>query len=128
MTRENKDVLRKRDLLTAYYDLDYLHNPKGSNYWRNRYVNHNQLGNMFFTVLLFALYLFVVFVYIVCRVLKVASKFSSQGLLFSVANRNDFMEELEEEFGLSTSDGSELPFITIRTRTGDKYTMREEFT
>nr|NP_001003517.1 protein disulfide isomerase family A, member 8 precursor [Danio rerio]AAH77131.1 Zgc:100906 [Danio rerio] len=97
MTKDNKEVLRKRDLLTAYYDLDYLHNPKGSNYWRN-------------------------------RVLKVATKFSSQGMLFSVANRNDFMEELEEEFGLSASDGNELPFVTIRTRTGDKYSMREEFT
>uniref|UniRef100_A0A8C1JPI2 Protein disulfide-isomerase n=1 Tax=Cyprinus carpio TaxID=7962 RepID=A0A8C1JPI2_CYPCA len=97
LTKENKDSLRKRDLLTAYYDLDYLRNPKGSNYWRN-------------------------------RVLKVASKFSSQGLLFSVANRNDFLEELEDEFGLGTSDSTELPFVTIRTRTGNKYTMREEFT
>ncbi|KAI2652675.1 Protein disulfide-isomerase A3 [Labeo rohita] len=97
LTKENKDTLRKRDLLTAYYDLDYLRNPKGSNYWRN-------------------------------RVLKVASKFSSQGLLFSVANRNDFLEELEDEYGLGTSDTTEVPFVTIRTRTGNKYTMREEFT
>ncbi|TRZ01353.1 hypothetical protein DNTS_033244 [Danionella cerebrum] len=97
MTRENSHSLRKRDLLTAYYEVDYLHNPKGSNYWRN-------------------------------RVLKVASKFSSRGLLLSVANRNDFIEELVEEFGLSASDGTELPFVTIRTRTGQKYTMREEFT
>lgn len=36
MTPENRDQLRKRDLLTAFYDLDYLRNPKGSNYWRNR--------------------------------------------------------------------------------------------
>ncbi len=57
-----------------------------------------------------------------------ASKFSSQGLLFSVANRNDFLEELEDEFGLGASDSTELPFVTIRTRTGNKYTMREEFT
>uniref|UniRef100_A0A671P586 Protein disulfide-isomerase A3 n=1 Tax=Sinocyclocheilus anshuiensis TaxID=1608454 RepID=A0A671P586_9TELE len=97
LTKENKDSLRKRDLLTAYYDLDYLRNPKGSNYWRN-------------------------------RVLKVASKFSSQGLLYSVANRNYFLEELEDEFGLGSSDATELPFVTIRTRTGHKYTMREEFT
>ncbi|XP_057210618.1 protein disulfide isomerase family A, member 8 isoform X2 [Triplophysa rosa] len=97
LTKENKDSLRKRDLLTAYYDLDYLRNPKGSNYWRN-------------------------------RVLKIASKFSSWGLLFSVANRHDFIEELGDEFGLGTSDGTELPFVTIRTRTGQKYTMREEFT
>lgn len=36
MTLENKDRLRVRDLLTAFYDLDYRHNVKVSNYWRNR--------------------------------------------------------------------------------------------
>lgn len=36
MTVENRDRLRVRDLLTAYYDLDYHHNARGSNYWRNR--------------------------------------------------------------------------------------------
>ncbi|KAL6457538.1 hypothetical protein MHYP_G00345010 [Metynnis hypsauchen] len=97
MTKENNDQLRKRDLLTAYYDLDYLHNPKGSNYWRN-------------------------------RVMKVASQYSSRGLLFSVANRKDFEDELEEDYGLGTSEGSEVPFVTIRTRAGHKYSMREEFT
>ncbi|XP_069024851.1 protein disulfide-isomerase A3-like [Embiotoca jacksoni] len=97
MTLENRDLLRVRDLLTAFYDLDYYHNVRGSNYWRN-------------------------------RVMKVASKYSGRGLMFSVANKKDFLSELEEEFGLGTSDGGELPFITIRTRTGLKYTMREEFT
>lgn len=47
LTKENKDSLRKRDLLTAYYDLDYLRNPKGSNYWRNRWVIQNEWANMF---------------------------------------------------------------------------------
>ncbi|KAM3858520.1 protein disulfide isomerase family A, member 8 [Diretmus argenteus] len=97
LTLENKDQLRVRDLLTAFYDLDYQHNPRGSNYWRN-------------------------------RVMKVASQYASQGLTFSVANKKDFLSELEEEFGLGTSDGGELPFVTIRTRLGYKYTMREEFT
>ncbi|CAN9503564.1 unnamed protein product [Ophioblennius macclurei] len=96
MTLENRDRLRVRDLLTAYYDLDYHHNPRGSNYWRN-------------------------------RVLKVASQYKGRGLMFSVANKKDFLSELEEEYGLGTSDG-ELPLVTIRTRLGYKYTMREEFT
>ena len=26
----------KKPLVVAYYDVDYTHNPKGSNYWRNR--------------------------------------------------------------------------------------------
>uniref|UniRef100_A0A3B1II08 protein disulfide-isomerase n=1 Tax=Astyanax mexicanus TaxID=7994 RepID=A0A3B1II08_ASTMX len=95
LTKENIDQLRKRDLLTAYYDLDYVHNPKGSNYWRN--------------------------------VMKVASQYSSRGLLFSVANRKDFEDELEEDYGLGSTEGSEVPFVTIRTRLGHKYSMREEF-
>uniref|UniRef100_A0A3Q3XBN6 Protein disulfide-isomerase n=1 Tax=Mola mola TaxID=94237 RepID=A0A3Q3XBN6_MOLML len=97
MTVENRDRLRVRDLLTAYYDLDYHHNSRGSNYWRN-------------------------------RVMKVASKYAGRGLTFSVANKKDFLSELEDEFGLGTSDGGELPFVTIRTKLGHKYTMREEFT
>ncbi|XP_062265582.1 protein disulfide isomerase family A, member 8 [Platichthys flesus] len=97
MTLENKDRLRVRDLLTAYYDLDYHHNTRGSNYWRN-------------------------------RVLKVASQYTGRGLTFSVANKKDFLVELEDDFGLGTSDGGELPFVTIRTKLGHKFTMREEFT
>uniref|UniRef100_A0A3B4ZNW3 Protein disulfide isomerase family A, member 8 n=2 Tax=Stegastes partitus TaxID=144197 RepID=A0A3B4ZNW3_9TELE len=97
LTLENRDRLRVRDLLTAYFDLDYHHNVRGSNYWRN-------------------------------RVMKVVSKYAGRGLTFSVANKKDFLSELEEDFGLGTSDGGELPFVTIRTRLGHKYTMREEFT
>ena len=60
--------------------------------------------------------------------MKVASQYSSRGLLFSVANRKDFEDELEEDYGLGTSEGSEVPFVTIRSRGGHKYSMREEFT
>ena len=28
----------KKPLVVAYYSVDYTHNPKGSNYWRNRCV------------------------------------------------------------------------------------------
>ncbi|XP_037549349.1 protein disulfide-isomerase A3-like [Nematolebias whitei] len=97
MTMENRDRLRVRDLLTAYYDLDYHHNVRGSNYWRN-------------------------------RVMKVASQYTGRGLMFSVANKKDFQFELEDDYGLGTSDGGELPFVTIRTKLGHKYVMREEFT
>ncbi|XP_044028040.1 protein disulfide-isomerase A3-like [Siniperca chuatsi] len=97
MSAENRDRLRVRDLLTAYYDIDYHHNTRGSNYWRN-------------------------------RVMKVASKYTGRGLTFSVANKKDFLSELEDDFGLGMSDGGELPFVTIRTKLGHKYTMREEFT
>uniref|UniRef100_A0AAR2M4R0 protein disulfide-isomerase n=1 Tax=Pygocentrus nattereri TaxID=42514 RepID=A0AAR2M4R0_PYGNA len=36
LNSENRDILRASDLLTAYYDVDYVRNPKGTNYWRNR--------------------------------------------------------------------------------------------
>nr|XP_057903403.1 protein disulfide-isomerase A3-like [Doryrhamphus excisus]XP_057903404.1 protein disulfide-isomerase A3-like [Doryrhamphus excisus] len=97
MTLENKDRLRVRDLLTAYFQLDYKHNLRGSNYWRN-------------------------------RVMKVVSKYVGRGLTFSVANKKDFQSELEEDFGLGTSESGDLPLVTIRTKVGHKYTMREEFT
>ncbi len=64
----------------------------------------------------------------VSRVMKVASKFTGRGLIFSVANKKDFLSELEDDFGLGTSDGGDLLFVTIRTKLGHKYTMREEFT
>lgn len=59
--------------------------------------------------------------------MKVAVQFQSQGLNFAVANRQEFQEELEEEFGFGASDGGELPLVAIRTREGHKYTMQEEF-
>lgn len=39
MNEDNKDLLRGKDLLVAYYDVDYEKNPKGSNYWRNRLIS-----------------------------------------------------------------------------------------
>lgn len=60
--------------------------------------------------------------------MKVGSSYAGRGLTFSVANKKDFLSELEDDFGLGTSDGGELPFVTIRTKLGHKYTMREEFT
>lgn len=59
--------------------------------------------------------------------MKVASQYAGRGLTFSVANKKDFLSELEDDFGLGTSEG-ELPVVTIRTKLGHKHTMREEFT
>lgn len=52
MTDDNRDQLTGKDLLVAYYDVDYKRNPKGSNYWRNRYSSlnrgpHLQHGSVF---------------------------------------------------------------------------------
>ncbi|XP_057684504.1 protein disulfide-isomerase A3-like isoform X2 [Corythoichthys intestinalis] len=62
------------------------------------------------------------------RVMKVASGYAGRGLSFSVANLEDFRAELEAEFGVGTADGGDLPVVTIRTKAGHKFAMREEFT
>lgn len=97
LTTENRETLRESDLLTAYYNVDYIRNIKGTNYWRN-------------------------------RIMKVATQFQGRGLNFAVADRQEFQDELEEEFGLGLSEEGDIPLITIRTSAGHKYNMQEEFT
>ncbi|XP_053575851.1 protein disulfide-isomerase A3-like [Bombina bombina] len=36
MTLENSKLLREKDLLMAFYNVDYNKNPRGTSYWRNR--------------------------------------------------------------------------------------------
>ena len=36
-TTDNEKYFDERPLTVVYYDVDYARNPKGSNYWRNRY-------------------------------------------------------------------------------------------
>ncbi|XP_026030936.1 protein disulfide-isomerase A3 [Astatotilapia calliptera] len=73
MNDNNKDQLKGKDLLVAYYDVDYEKNPKGSNYWRNR----------------------------VMKVAK-GFLDQGKKLNFAVANKNMFSHELSE-FGLNPS-------------------------
>ncbi|KAM4631433.1 protein disulfide-isomerase A3-like [Polymixia lowei] len=113
---ENKERLRVRDLLTVFYHLDYQRNPRGSQYWRNR---SSSVGGLEIVILILLILL---------KVMKVVSQYVGRGLSFAVANKKDFLSELEEEFGLGMSEGAELPLVTIQTHLGHKYTMREEFT
>lgn len=75
MTDDNKDQLKGKDLLVAYYDVDYEKNPKGSNYWRNRVM---KVAKSFLD--------------------------QGKKLNFAVANRNSFMHDVTE-FGLDGSSG-----------------------
>uniref|UniRef100_A0AAQ4PDH3 Protein disulfide-isomerase n=1 Tax=Gasterosteus aculeatus aculeatus TaxID=481459 RepID=A0AAQ4PDH3_GASAC len=75
MTEDNKDQLRGKDLLVAYYDVDYEKNPKGSNYWRNR----------------------------VMKVAK-GFLDQGKKLNFAVASRSAFGQEVSE-FGMDSSSG-----------------------
>ncbi|KAF4018061.1 hypothetical protein G4228_009781 [Cervus hanglu yarkandensis] len=75
MTEDNKDLLQNKDLLIAYYDVDYEKNAKGSNYWRNR-------------------------VMMVAKKFLDAGK----KLYFAVASRKTFSHELSD-FGLESTTG-----------------------
>ncbi|XP_078097604.1 protein disulfide-isomerase A3 [Mustelus asterias] len=75
MTEDNKDQLKGKDLLVAYYDVDYEKNPKGSNYWRNRVMKVAQ------------------------KFLDADEK-----LHFAVANHKTFGHEVSE-FGLDSATG-----------------------
>ncbi|XP_039628990.1 protein disulfide-isomerase A3 [Polypterus senegalus] len=73
MTEDNKDQLKGKDLLVAYYDVDYEKNAKGSNYWRNR----------------------------VMKVAKIFID-QGKNLNFAVANKNTFSQDVSE-FGLDNT-------------------------
>uniref|UniRef100_A0A4X1VB20 Protein disulfide-isomerase n=1 Tax=Sus scrofa TaxID=9823 RepID=A0A4X1VB20_PIG len=75
MTEDNKDLIQGKDLLLAYYDVDYEKNAKGSNYWRNR-------------------------VMMVAKKFLDAGK----KLNFAVASRKTFSHELSD-FGLESTAG-----------------------
>lgn len=59
--------------------------------------------------------------------MKVATQFQDRGLSFAVADRQEFQDELEEEFGVGSFEGGDIPLVTIRTTAGHKYSMQEEF-
>ncbi|XP_023653541.1 protein disulfide-isomerase A3-like [Paramormyrops kingsleyae] len=75
LTDDNKDQLKGKDLMVAYYDVDYEKNPKGSNYWRNRVM---KVAKSFLD--------------------------QGKKLNFAVANKNSFSHDLSE-LGLDSSTG-----------------------
>ncbi|XP_067832017.1 protein disulfide-isomerase A3-like [Heptranchias perlo] len=75
LTLDNKDQMSGKDLLTAYYEVDYDKNPKGTNYWRNRVMM------------------------IAKKFVEAGKKLS-----FAIANHRDFAYEVSE-FGLDKVSG-----------------------
>ncbi|KAG7256655.1 hypothetical protein CRUP_032963 [Coryphaenoides rupestris] len=57
--------------------------------------------------------------------MKVVSRYSSRGLSFAVANKNEFLSELEEDFGLGMSEGAELPLGTRELKDLLRFLKRE---
>lgn len=120
MTDNNREELSAKDLLVAYFNIDYKYNAKGTNYWRNRCVAPAEVqragGRRLrrFDQCAFS-----------SRVMKVAKKILDQGhkLNFAVANKASNQHALSE-FGLEDSDE---PLITIRTVRGVKYAMKDAF-
>ncbi|KAM9313047.1 protein disulfide-isomerase A3 [Gastrophryne carolinensis] len=75
LTEDNKELIQGKDLLVAYFDVDYDKNPKGSNYWRNRVM---KVAKQFLD--------------------------AGKNLNFAIANRKSFGHEVAE-FGLDASAG-----------------------
>ena len=72
----------KKPLVVAYYDVDYVKNVKGTNYWRNRVMK-------------------------VAKKLKDAGK----TIYFAVSSKGDFAHELSE-FGLPTDNEKPVVAVT----------------
>uniref|UniRef100_A0A8C5WGP5 Protein disulfide-isomerase n=1 Tax=Leptobrachium leishanense TaxID=445787 RepID=A0A8C5WGP5_9ANUR len=98
MTEDNREQIQGKDLLVAYFDVDYDKNAKGSNYWRNR----------------------------VMMVAKKFADAGKTTLNYAVADRKTFGHEVSE-LGLDASAG-DLPVVGIKNSKGEKFVMQEEFT
>ncbi|XP_029435308.1 protein disulfide-isomerase A3-like isoform X2 [Rhinatrema bivittatum] len=75
MTIENREQLNDRDLMVAFYNVDYDKNSRGTSYWRNRVM---MVAKKFLD--------------------------AGEKLAYAIANRQEFEFELQE-FGLSKGDG-----------------------
>lgn len=127
MTEDNRDQLTGKDLLVAYFNIDYVRNPSGCNYWRNRCVapgisptgsgdcGIDEGGTLTVNSLS-------------SRVMKVAKTFLGQGrkLNFAVADKVKNQHSLSE-FGIDDSLALDSPIVTIKTAKGVKYAMKETF-
>lgn len=90
----------KPPLVVVYYDVDYVKNAKGTNYWRNRVLKvAKSFPSVHFAV--------------------------SNG---KSGSENSFSGELEE-FGLQSPSGKDAtPVVGARDAEGKKYAMNEKFT
>jgi len=95
-TSSNSDQF-KTPLVTAFYDVDYVKNVKGTNYWRNR----------------------------VMKVAKKVVVDEGVTANFAVANKNDFSHELEE-FGLGGA-GGDKPVVAAKNAKDEKFAMTGDF-
>jgi protein disulfide isomerase family A protein 3 len=88
----------KQPLLTVYYEIDYIKNPKGSNYWRNRILKT-----------------------VSSQVEKLKNK-----LNFAISHIAEFGGELTE-FGLDNAEGEKKPVAAIRDEQNRKFVLKETF-
>jgi len=84
-------------LVVVYYDVDYVKNVKGSNYWRNR----------------------------VMKVAKSFAD-AGKKVTFAVSSGRDFGQELSEH-GLTFSASNDKPIVTGRDASDQKFVMTAEF-
>lgn len=87
----------KNPLVVVYYNIDYVKNPKGSNYWRNRVIK-------------------------VAKKLADAGR----EVTFAVSDTDEFNHEISE-YGLSFSSEKGIPIVGARDGSDQKYAMKEDF-
>lgn len=102
----------KNPLVIAYYNVDYIKNTKGTNYWRNRILKVFRLCNII------SLNLFKH-----CR-LQVAQRFVGK-VTFAISSKDDHQHELNE-YGIDYVKG-EKPIILARDAKNQKIKMDEDF-
>jgi len=95
-TSANNDQFKK-PLIVAYYDVDYVKNVKGTNYWRNR----------------------------VMKVAKKLTVDEGLDVYFAVSSKDDFHQELDE-YGLASASGDK-PVVAARNDKDQKFVMSAAF-
>lgn len=84
-------------LVVVYYDVDYVKNIKGTNYWRNRVI----------------------------KVAKLFAE-AGKEVTFAISAASEFEHELSE-FGLSFGKEKGTPVVAAKDSSDQKFTMKDEF-
>lgn len=99
-------------LVVVYFEIDYVKNPKGTNYWRNRVLKvifelfekfHFDLNDFYF---------------------QVAKEFAGKAT-FAVSSKDEFTHELTE-YGLEYVKGDK-PVAVARDAKNKKFVMKDDF-
>ncbi len=96
-TSSTSKFFEKKPLVVVYYAVDYVKNPKGTNYWRNR----------------------------VMKVGKSVRESTGKEVHFAISSASELSWELNE-YGIESPDDKKV-YVTARDASNKKFKMDEEF-